>query len=431
MTMKVNFNLKTTVKVKTQTDNSDDKTEKNNKSKSSKLIFIVLYINGKRLKWSTGQKIELKQWDTENQFPKAIKGTSELRNLLTDYKAEVNKYTMELLTSKSLVTVAKVKTHLDNYTNKTERNDKMSFIEHLADYIELNKTQRKATTLKIYSSLKKHLTEYEEHTKQQLTFEGIDINFYDRFTLFLTKDYKINNDEVRKGIQTVSISKYIRSLKAFLNWLTERGINKYTYYKKFKSIGTTQNIIHLSKEEVMLLHTQTFTPAYLDRAKDLFVFSCFTGLRYSDLQQVNKDRINKDNTLVITMYKTNEEVRIPLTEVPLAILKKYDFELPVISNQKVNVYLKDCARIAELNDSVELLENRGNNIKRVNYKKCEVLSFHDSRKTFVTLAMLSGMKVETIMKITGHKQHSVFLKYLEITEETKQNEMKIFQQSFK
>lgn len=395
--MKVNFYLKST-------------------KETERLIYLFASFNGQRLKYSTGRKIEVRLWNEKANTPKQVKGNSLLTQYLNDLKAEVLRLEINTQLANEVLTTDKVKAHLDSYTNRTERNDKLKLTGHLQTFVDLYKATKRHNTAKKFVSLINHLNAYQTEKKVTLNFQGMDLMFYDSFTQYLSK----------KGLQSNSISTLIRGLKTFLTWASDRGLNKYSVYKKFKAPETEQNIIHLSQTELMQFYA-TELPDRLERIKDSFVFCCYTGLRFSDLMQVNRDRI-KGNTLHITTEKTNDNTTIPLTEIPLQILYKYDYQLPVISNQKANEYLKEAAKLAELTDKVELKESRGAKVIKKTYEKHQVISWHDSRKTFVTLSLEMGIPAEVIMKISNHKQHKVFRKYLAITDKVKEKEMQKFNQ---
>ena len=106
------------------------------------------------------------------------------------------------------------------------------------------------------------------------------------------------------------------------------------------------------------------------------------------------------------------------------ILKRNHYKLPVISNQKTNEYIKELAELAEINEPVMITKYRG--VEAIEFKepKHNFISSHTARRTFVTLSLEKGMRPETVMEITGHKDYKMFRKYIKITEKIKKIEMK-------
>ena len=161
----------------------------------------------------------------------------------------------------------------------------------------------------------------------------------------------------------------------------------------------------------------------LAKVRDVFLFQCFTGQRYSDILSLNKKDV-KNGTWHLRQQKTNNIIQIPLNKYAISILAKYsDFKLPVISNQKMNKYLKELCVLAKINDPVRIIKFKGSKRIEETKKKYEVIGTHTARRTFITLSLRKGMKPEVIMKITGHKSYKMFQKYLKIADDHTRKEM--------
>jgi integrase len=161
----------------------------------------------------------------------------------------------------------------------------------------------------------------------------------------------------------------------------------------------------------------------LERVRDIFCFGCFTGLRYSDISRLRKEHI-KGREINMVSEKTTEHLNIPLNNYTSSILKKYNYALPVISIQKANDFLKDAGKLAKIEESVILTKFRGVAEIQIKKPKYEFLTTHAARRTFVTLSLEKGMRPETVMSITGHKEYRTFKKYIKITSKVKLIEMK-------
>jgi integrase len=218
-----------------------------------------------------------------------------------------------------------------------------------------------------------------------------------------------------------------------MNWATRKGYNKNLAYKDYnpdlKGISGNKKIIVLSWEELMHLYDLKVKKNYLDQVRDVFCFCCFTGLRYSDVHNLKQSNI-KGDYMEITTIKTDDSLIIQLNQYSKAILDKYkdipfddDKCLPVISNQKFNVYLKELGQEAKFNQSETTVYYKGAERKEETFPKWKYLSTHVGRKTFVSNALYFNIPAEVIMQWTGHKGHEMLDKYLKINETQKRREM--------
>lgn len=162
----------------------------------------------------------------------------------------------------------------------------------------------------------------------------------------------------------------------------------------------------------------------LIKARDIFVFACLTGQRYKDYKNnLRKENIDGD-FWIIKQEKTNTITNIPLNSTARDILIKYNFDLPIISNQKLNDYIKIIGEKAEINKSITKIRKSGNNTIKLTKPKFELLSFHDTSRTFISISDELGMNPEIIRQISGHKTYSEFKKYLNIDRQRITNESK-------
>ena len=149
-------------------------------------------------------------------------------------------------------------------------------------------------------------------------------------------------------------SKNIQFFKSFLIWANINNYCDNNSYKSFRGKSEKNEVIYLTENELMNLYNFDTTDDRLKRVRDLFVFQCFTGVRYSDIQNISKEDIN-NATWTVRTQKTHQIIEIPLNAYAISILAKYsEFPrpLPVISNQKMNDYLKELCEKAGINDLV-------------------------------------------------------------------------------
>jgi integrase len=183
------------------------------------------------------------------------------------------------------------------------------------------------------------------------------------------------------------------------------------------------DIMTLTAEEVEALEgLELPAGSYLDNARALFLLSCYTGLRYSDLVSIRPEHV-RGTTLRITTQKTRETVSVPLQARALLIVTRYlAGDVRLISNQKLNDYLKELGQLAGIDSPIEIIKYRGGNRSNQTVAKWEKLGCHTGRRTFVTLSLERGLRPELVMKITGHKTWKSFQRYVNITEQTVERE---------
>lgn len=379
------------------------------------LIYLFFHYDGNRLKYSTGETIEPKYWNEEDQrAKKSLTGSSELNGLLDRVEEEAKKIHRESKTYNRPLTNEYFREKLDKEFSP-KGNSPKSFFEFYSEYIEVQRTTKTHRTIQKYRTLLNHLNQFQERKKYTVSFDKIDIRFYEQFTAFYLNDMGLVNN---------SVAKYIKTLKSFLNWATERGINTNLSFKKFKAKEKDADIIYLTEKELFRLYELDLSknPA-LEKVRDTFCFGCFTGLRYSDITRVNKENV-KEGEIFFISEKTTEMINVPLNMYSKKILEKYDYSLPVISNQRTNEHLKKLGKYAEIDEPVTLTKFRGAEEIQFKKPKYEFIGTHTARRTFVTLSLEKGMRPETVMNITGHKEYNTFKKYIKITSKVKSAEMK-------
>lgn len=306
---------------------------------------------------------------------------------------------------------------------------------YIDKYIATHQLSRKAGSLVVYSSLKTHLGEFQKFSKREVTFDALDYSFFKEFQNFLLSPHQVYIESKSKkepkpqgkwrtvSLNNTTVNKQLSTLKTFINYARKEGIKVNEQYKEVEIGKEDLEVIALTNEEFeKLFYLDLPNDKRLAEVRDVFCFSCVTGLRYSDLAQLKRVHI-QNSELNITVEKTKQKLTIPLNDYAKYILAKYKDNLaplPVISNAKMNKHLKKLGELAGINDEVEKVRHKGS-IKEVNvYPKYELITVHIGRKTFVTLSLEQGMPSEVIKSITGHKDHKSFERYVKVTEKRKQ-----------
>lgn len=292
----------------------------------------------------------------------------------------------------------------------------MELTQYVSHFIKTSNVRE--STKKSYRVVERDLKEYQSKEKITLLFAYIDIDFYNSFVKFMKS----------KGYAPNTIGTRIKILKTFLSNAKEAGLPVNDDFKKkaFTKPKEETESIYLTESELMNMYSLDFTKTpKFDRTRDLFLIGCYTGLRFSDLSQLNKDNIQGD-TISIRTVKTGTQVIIPLHPVVLSILNKYEYRLPKVpSNQKFNEYLKDIAEQAGIDEPVKIEQTKGDLKIKKSESKYNLVSSHTARRSFATNAYLSDVPSISIMKITGHKTESSFMKYIKISNEDNARKLKL------
>ncbi|SMO72309.1 site-specific integrase [Solitalea koreensis] len=379
-------------------------------------ILLSFSFDGLRLNVYTGERIDTDKWDANKQKVKrSVNSALQINSYLESLSNEVEKIYRDARIIGDIPTVNYIKSKL----SKNQKLTNKTFFEVFEEYIESHKNQCTLGTIKKYKTNLVHLKKFSLKKKYPLEFETLDEGFLKKYIEFFITDLQHTNN---------TIAKNIRILKGFLNWAIEQNYSKNQEFKKFKYKENDGEIIALDWDELMHLYDLKLESKSLEHVRDVFCFGCFTGLRFSDIYNLRRENIVND-TITLTTIKTKELTMIPLNDYSREILNRYvDYPmekcLPVISNQKMNDYLKEVGKIAGIDKPITIIRFRGAQRLEKKCKKYEVLTSHVARKTFVTNAYRQGIPTEIIMSITGHKSPEILARYNHIAEEQKREAMK-------
>lgn len=401
-------------------------------------IHLIYQLHGQRKYHNTAIKLRPINWDSENQqaifldkknakqllpeidfdlmpSSKDIQAINadlalikkEFGEQEADFKRKKITYSAEMISNT-------VKEQKQPTTKKEIKTSVFDFIEQYAsDAINL----RRIGSIKEYKTVANHLKAFENTVKKQITFENIDTTILKQFRNFLIDV---------KGMNNTTVAKQLSTLKTLLNYArTEYKINVNQDYRDFKVSRKDANheVIVLTKEEFQsLINLDLSENKRLDKVRDIFVFSCATGLRFSDLQDLKREHI-RNGSIKKTAVKTNQALDIPLNKISENILEKYKVQyrpLPLISGQKLNEYLKEVGEKAGIDTPIEKVREYGTKTKSETFKKYELMSIHMGRRTFATLSLEKGIASQDVMAMTGHTPYASFKRYVHVSSERKQ-----------
>ncbi len=389
------------------------------KAEEKTLVYLLYTTHGVRVKVSTGRKIHPDQWNFETQRVKQIKGVhhAEFNGFLKTLDSIINKRELDLLNEGKRPTIESLKQPITEFLNrKTDDAPRVTFKTFIDSYIK--SSTKKYNTVKQYTTSYNRLKAFENHSKKNIDFDDVDLNFYNDFTRFMIeKDYSLN-----------SIGTSVKNFKVFMNEAVESGLTKNLEFrnKKFKIVEEETENIYLTEDEIRKIYEKDLSEnKRLDRVRDLFIVGCYTGLRFSDLIQIREENLIDDKTrLKIKTEKTGELVVIPLNNYIKEILKKYAGVVPyVISNVKMNKYLKELIELVEIDDDVLISFTKGGVRQTKCFKKYQLVTVHTARRSFATNAFLRDIPTISIMKITGHRTERAFMKYIKISQEENANKL--------
>lgn len=390
------------------------------KSKEETLIYLFFSYNNKRLKYSTGEKINPSYWNPEKQKARETKKFSEypeFNSRLKKIKSDILDIHRGFLNDETEPSNELLKKELDKRTKLKGLEKKENIFSFIDKYIEESKAIKARGTILVYNRAKAHLVNYCKEYNKHLEFDNINLEFYNSFISYLTKENYSQN----------TIGKQIKVLKTFLNEATDRGINTTLEFKKrrFKRPTEDTDKIYLNTDELERIYKLKIDKdKQLDEIRDLFIIGCYTGLRFSDFAQLKPENILDGNKIRIRTNKTNELVIIPLHKYVREILKKYNNKIPMaLSNPKMNLNLKHIGKIAEIHENVESSITKGGKLVKTTDLKYNLITTHTARRSFATNLYLADIPGITIMKITGHQTEKNFLRYIRISQEENANKL--------
>ena len=401
-------------------------------------IRMRVIFASQRIEFTTGYRIDAAKWDTDKQrvkpgcTNKLKQSASEINTDLLRYYTEIQNIFKEFEVQGTMPTTAQVKeafNSLHSEKREEEQQKPLTFapMEVFGEFIKECGTQNgwSDATYEKFAAVRKHLEKFDK----ELTFETLDEPKLTSYVNFL-KDVE--------GLRNTSTMKQIAYLKWFLRWSFKKGYNQNMAYDSFKPKlkNTPKKVIFLTWEELNRLKDYKIPPTkqYLERVRDVFLFCCFSGLRYSDVYNLKRSDIKPDH-IEVTTVKTADSLIIELNNHSKAILEKYKdvyFEdhkaLPVISNQKMNDYLKELGELAEINDPVRETYYKGNERIDTVTPKYALLGTHAGRRTFICNALALGIPAQVVMKWTGHSDYKAMKPYIDIADNIKANAMNKFNQ---
>ena len=347
-------------------------------------IEVMITVNGERNSFSTGKQIAIEKWDkTKQQVKGKDQETQNLNNYLKAIKAKLYQKEAELLERGFIITAQIL---YDAYFDKVESLKERSlfevFEEHNQEQEKLvgNGVSKATHWVSVYTIRLLREFVQQKYKREDLYLRELNLNFIQSFHSFLRID---------KGMAQNSSTKHLKLLKKIINLSVANSYMAFNPFSTYKVEREPVDIDFLDEEELRkIINFDTPLPR-LERAKDMFLFGCFTGLSYIDIKTLTPEHFEKDNTGRIWIkkrrVKTGVLSRIPLLPIAKLILDKYkggEKLLPIQDPADINKYLKDIAILCGIN-------------KRI--------CFHTARHTFAsTVTLANNISLEVVSKMLGH-----------------------------
>ncbi len=379
-------------------------------------IYLRITMDGQRAELSIRRKVLVDKWNSDMNMARGSSDESlGINRYISTIKNKIYTIEQRCVSEGKPVTAISLR---DSYLGKDSDKRMLLeiFEEHNKKVDKLVGSDFAAGTAERYKTAKKHVSEYiqKEYRVKDVLVKSVDHKFISGFEYYLKTEKNCGHNTAIKYI--TNFKKIIRI--AFANdWIDK---DPFLHWKaKLKTVDRE----FLTEEEIQKMVEKELHTERLDQVKDIFIFCCFTGLAYADVKKLSKDDIvigiDGDKWIKIKRTKTDTRSNIPILPTAEAVIEKYDDYshsssedrlLPVLSNQKMNAYLKEIADLCGINKN---------------------LTFHLARHTFATTVTLTnGVSIESVSKMLGHKSIKTTQHYAKILDRKVSYDMKILRDKF-
>ena len=432
--------------------------EKRPNKKQEHPIRLSAVVKGARILSTTGISVKEDSWDADSMRvkPHQTNSKKQTSSYINKYLSGIENTVLEFEnTCHVRPSLEKLREVISSYNPDADPNDeedldntpkRSSAIKYFDEFLKDQSIECQWTsgTKECWNAFRKHL-DYVVKSASLDFFNDDGINAFVRYL------------RVHEKMEEKTVQKHYLNLRWFLNWTirrryaTEREIGK--IQPKFKVVE--KPVIFLTKEELLKLYKyeipangmkvklhnyegkeyekEVHDSAALAKTRDLFCFCAFTSLRYSDMASLKRGDIHEDY-IDITTQKTYDHLPINLNTFAKEILEKYKdckfpggLALPVISNQRMNDYIKELCELCEFNDPISKVCYRAGQREEETRPKYELIGTHAGRRTFICFALSSCIPPQVVMKWTGHSDYKAMKPYIDIAEKTKADAMALFE----
>lgn len=362
-------------------------------------IMGKITVNGERVQFSTKLLIDPDNWDSRMGKAKIrSEEGKEVNRLLDAMRKTINDQYFKLIEEYGYASPEKIKNVILGIDKEYK-----TLLEFIRAHNEMYSQKVGITTSQIthrrYKQVETRMQEFlkKEYKVSDISIREVNPIFLDKLYLFLRKDCGVQNNYAMKFMQRVS---------RIYNFARNSGLQLPDPFDSFNIRFEKEKRTAITQEELDIIRTKELITERLDQVRDAFIFSCYTGISFIDVAQLNESHLQTgfDGQLWIMLHrhKTGGTSNVKLLDIPKQIIEKYRGRqkngalLPVMSNQKTNEYLKEIASLCGIN-------------KRITY--------HMSRHTFATtVALNNGVPLESVSKMLGHESIKTTEIYAKVTD---------------
>lgn len=380
-------------------------------------IYIRITVNGQRIEQSIMRYVEASRWEVAAGRMKGTgPETRQLNSYLDALTSKVYKLEREMVLDGKIITFENFREKWLGITDRPRMIMEV-FQQHNDQLAALIGKEFSPATLERYNTSRDHTRAFMQwkYRITDMDIKKLDYEFVSEFEFWLKTQRNCNHN---------TAIKYISNFRKIVNICIRKGWLQKDPFLGFKMSKHEVERDFLTEEELQAISSKKFGTDRLNQVRDIFIFSCFTGLAYADVQKLKRSEIglgiDGDYWIFTSRQKTQTKSRIPLLPLAAAIIEKYkgypaciqsDKVLPILSNQKMNAYLK------EIGDTCKINKN---------------LTFHMARHTFATTVTLSnGVPMESVSKMLGHKNLKTTQHYAKILDMKVSHDMKFLRKKFR
>ena len=368
-------------------------------------MMLRIYLNNERLSLgSTGISVKSSQWDKEKERIKGRTTEALNTNLQLDNIASGLQSIFRRIEMSDVVSLERIKSE---FLGKKEEIDTLMqlFEKHNGDVAKQVGVSVGKATLQKYNVCKRHFSEFleKQYKRSDLKLTELTYVVIREFDLYLRTEAGQNPNTATKTMKTF---KTITLLGQKMGVLLHDPFMNHRFHIEPVNRG------FLTDEEILLIANKDLGISRLELVRDIFIFSCFTGLAYIDVSNLTPDHIvtlGEKQWIMTQRQKTSVETNVLLLDIPKAIIAKYGGKtyrngklFPMLTNQKTNSYLKEIADICGIKKN---------------------LTFHLARHTFATMSLSKGVPMESVSKMLGHTNIRTTQIYARITNKKIEHDM--------
>jgi site-specific recombinase XerD len=362
-----------------------------NKKDEMAVVYARITVNGRRAEISLKSKVSINNWDEAKGRAKGKRDEIiKLNSHMEQVRSLIFDSYQELIQQNKPVSVYAVKAkYLGEDIEET-----MTLLKMIDYHKQVAIGKLAPGTMKNYYTTENYLKKFVKHqyNKSDISLDELNYRFILDFENFLINYESVDH---HKSLNNNGVMKHMERLRKIVNMAVMMDLLEKDPFSKYKLHFDKVERGHLTKEELKVLSKKIFKIERLQAVLDMFLFSCYTGLAYIDIFNLTQENIAKGidgrDWLMTNRQKTNTSVKVPLLPEAVQLIKKYKDHpvavakgtlFPVVSNQRMNGYLKEIAEICGIDKN---------------------FTFHLARHTFATTVTLSnGVPIESVSKMLGH-----------------------------